>query len=244
MLLPLRLMSVVNTPELLAVTLPRLTLPLNNSTAALASAVPLMVRLVVCLVTLSVLETPVSSAAAKSRLVGALGATVSTLILTVPALDTLPAASVAVALNEFTPWLKPVTLAVNWPVASAVPVAMVAPAAFFTTTVLPASAATEIACVVLVANPPVKADVSVTAGAPGVTVSTVMVKGKDAPDALPAASVALAVTLYAVELPLRLMSVVNKPALLAVTLPRLTLPLNNSTVALAWALPVMVRLVV
>ena len=66
---------------------------------------------------------------------------------------------------------------------------MVAPAAFFTTTVLPASAATEIACVVLVAKPLVKIDVSVTAGAPGVTVSTVMVKGKDAPDALPAASV-------------------------------------------------------
>ena len=78
---------------------------------------------------------------------------------------------------------------------SAVPDATTAPAAFFTTTALPASALTEIACVVLVANPPVNVDVSLTTGATGAIVSTLMLTAP-ALEGFPAASVAVAVKVF------------------------------------------------
>ncbi len=72
--------------------------PSNNSTVLFASAVPVKVRLVSWLVTLSVFEFPVSSAAAKSGVEGALGAVVSMVIERFPeATDMFPAGSVCFA---------------------------------------------------------------------------------------------------------------------------------------------------
>ena len=71
--------------------------PLNNSTLAPASAMPLIFTFCL-LVRLSVDDAPVSSPAAKSRPVGAIGAVVSTVMSSaVDASPTLPAASVALA---------------------------------------------------------------------------------------------------------------------------------------------------
>ena len=105
-------------------------------------------------------------------MVGATGATVSTLMFNTDDVVALPAASVEVAVKVFTPCAKLVTFAVKCPVASAVPEATTAPAAFVTTTELPASAVTVMDCVVLVAKPPVKAELSTTAGDVGANVST------------------------------------------------------------------------
>ena len=74
---PFKLMSFVKLPDPSADVVPKLTPSLNNSTVELASALPLIVKLFVCFVTLSVLDEPESSAAAKSRVIGALGATIS-----------------------------------------------------------------------------------------------------------------------------------------------------------------------
>ena len=87
-----------------AVAVPREVVPpRKTSTVLLASAVPVNAG-VVLLVTLSVLELPVSLAAAKSGVEGAVGAPVS---IVTPKFDeallTLPAASVAVAVNVCVP---------------------------------------------------------------------------------------------------------------------------------------------
>ena len=126
-------------------------------------------------------------------MVGATGATVSTLMFNTDDVVALPAASVEVAVKVFTPCARFVTFAVKCPVPSAVPEATTAPAAFFTTTALPASAATEIACVVLVAKPPVRVDVSVTNGEMGEVVS--IFKVVVAVSVLPAASLSVDTTL-------------------------------------------------
>ena len=91
-------------PELSAVTVPSEVVPLNSSTRALASAVPVIVSPEVWLVTLSLLLEPVSSAEARSRPVGAAGAVVSTVIDSgEDAPPTLPAASVAFAVIALMP---------------------------------------------------------------------------------------------------------------------------------------------
>src|SRR5919108_490970 len=82
-----------------AVAVPTLVAPANRSTVLPASAVPVNVG-VVTLVRLSVLEVPLSLAAARSGADGAAGAAVSTVTLrAVEAAETLPAASVAVAVT-------------------------------------------------------------------------------------------------------------------------------------------------
>ena len=65
--------------------------------------------------------------------------------------EVLPAASVAVAFKVLSPSDKPVTVAVNTPEVLASPSATTSPAELVTTTWLPASAETEIVCVVLLA---------------------------------------------------------------------------------------------
>ena len=133
-------------------------------------------------------------------MVGATGATVSTLMFNTDDVVALPAASVEVAVKVFTPCARFVTFAVKCPVPSAVPEATTAPAAFFTTTALPASAATEIACVVLVAKPPVKVEASVTTGATGAAVSIVTREAMLAVLVLPAASTEFTTTAVLVAL--------------------------------------------
>jgi hypothetical protein len=115
--------SRLNAPEAFAVVVPSEVVPLNNSTRALASAVPLIVKPEVWLVILSLLLAPVSSVAAKSRVRGAAGAVVSTVMASaVDTALTLPAASVAFAVMERVPAAS-VTSRLNAPV----PLAVVVP---------------------------------------------------------------------------------------------------------------------
>ena len=86
-----------------AVPLPTAVPPSKIVTVLPASAVPVKVG-VVTLVSLSVLEVPESLAAARSGADGAAGAVVSIVMLSAPdAAETLPAASVAVAVMLWVP---------------------------------------------------------------------------------------------------------------------------------------------
>ena len=87
-------------PLLSAVVVPKELLPAKSSTVLLASAVPVKVG-VVSLVRLSLLDVPLSESAARSGTDGAAGADVSVVIVRESdALDTFPAASVAVTVME------------------------------------------------------------------------------------------------------------------------------------------------
>ena len=112
--------SRLNAPVALAVVVPSEVVPSNNSTRALASAWPVMVRAEVWPVKLSVLLKPLSSAAARSRPVGAAGGVPSTVTANAAdAAPTLPAASVALAVIERAP-AGSVTSRLKAPVALAV----------------------------------------------------------------------------------------------------------------------------
>ena len=88
---------------------------------ALASEVPDIVRLEVFLVMLSVVESPVSSAEARSRARGALGVFVSTVMLRLAeGAEVLPAESVAVAVTACVTLADRVTSTVQLPAPSAV----------------------------------------------------------------------------------------------------------------------------
>src|SRR5439155_1255560 len=177
--------------------------PRNTCTVLLASAVPVKVG-VVTLVMLSVLELPLSLAAVRSGAEGAAGALVSIVMLRAPeAPDTLPAASVALAVILCVPVVRAVLRVIPAALAyaAAVPLPTWTPS-LKSVTVLPVSAVPVKAGVVLlvmlsVLELPVSvaAVISGVAGAAAV-VSMVMLRPPEAADTFPAASVALAVMLY------------------------------------------------
>jgi len=190
----------VQAPVPSAVVVPKLVLPpRNNSTVLLASAVPVNVG-VLTLVRLSVLEEPLSLAASRSGVDGAAGAVASIVMLRAPeAAEAFPAASVAVAVMEWTPAVRLMSL-VHEPVTLAMVVPLeVAPSK--SSTVLLASAVPEIvrADVFLVMLSELETPVSSAAaksspvGGVGASVSIVTRKFAEAPLVLPAASVAVAV---------------------------------------------------
>ena len=226
--------------------MPSEVVPSNNSTRALASAWPVIVRAEVWLVTLSVLSEPLSSAAAKSRPVGAAGGVASTVMASAAdAALTLPAASIALAVIERTPAAS-VTSRLNAPV----PLAVVVPSE-----VVPSNSSTRASAsawpvivradVLLVtlslSLDPVSsaAAKSRPVGAAGAVASTVTVNAADAALTEPAALVALAVIARAPTA--NVTSRLNAPEAFAVVVPSEVVPSNNSTRALASACPVMVR---
>ena len=112
--------SRLNAPVALAVVVPSEVVPSNNSTSVLANARPVIVSPDFWVVTLSELLIPLSSAAARSRPVGAAGGVLSTVMTSgADAAPTLPAASVTFAVIERVP-LASVTSRLNAPVALAV----------------------------------------------------------------------------------------------------------------------------
>src|SRR5205814_2229002 len=118
-LLKVLVMVLVQLPLPSAVAVPRRVLPVKSLTVLSASAVPLKVG-VVLLVRLSVLELPVSLAAVRSGVVGALGAPVS--MVPPRALEALllfPATSAAVAVMLCRPPLKLLLVLVQLPLPSA-----------------------------------------------------------------------------------------------------------------------------
>src|SRR5690606_1704440 len=72
-----RVTSMEKAPEAFAVVVPSEVSPLNSSTRAFASALPVIVKPCVTLVTRSLEDRPLSSAAARARPVGAGGGVVS-----------------------------------------------------------------------------------------------------------------------------------------------------------------------
>src|SRR5436189_207047 len=104
-------MVMVQVPLPSAAAVPRRVLPVKSLTVLLASAVPLKVG-VVLLVRLSVVELPLSLAAVRSGVEGALGAAASIVTLRVlEAVPVLPATSVALAVMLCGPLLRVVVRA-------------------------------------------------------------------------------------------------------------------------------------
>ena len=238
--------SRLNAPEAFAVVVPSEVVPSNNSTRASASACPVIVKPELWLVTLSALSVPLSSAAARSRPVGAAGAVASTVMASAAdAAPTLPAASVALAVIERAPAAS-VTSRLNAPEAFAVVVpSEVVPSNNSTrasASACPVIVKPELWLVTLSAlSVPLSSAAarSRPVGAAGAVASTVMASAADAAPTLPAASVALAVIERAPAASVT--SRLNAPEAFAVVVPSEVVPSNNSTRASASACPVIVK---
>ena len=176
----------VKTPAAVAVVLQTAAPSTRTATVLLASAVPLYVGVAV--------ESAAPFAGAETT--GAAGLTVSTMKeIVLLAGEMLPAASAAMALTEWAPWLSAVTgVQLNVPAARAVVEHTVAPSTEMVT-VLPASAVPLYVGVAVESVAPL-AGVATT-GATGITVSTVKEFALLTGDTLPAASVAMALTEWA-----------------------------------------------
>ena len=109
-------------PPVAVVDVPTAATPSYNCTVASASAVPVKVRAEVFFVILSVLESPVSSAAAKSGTLGDTGTPTSFLNVAAPvntvSFELFPAASDAVILMAMVPSVNAVAVVTSIPVAS------------------------------------------------------------------------------------------------------------------------------
>src|SRR5439155_5587247 len=151
---------------------------------------------------LSVLELPVSVAAVISGVAGA-AAVVSMVMLRPPeAADTFPAASVALAVMLYVPSASALLAMLQFPLPSAVSVPIRVPPPRNICTVLLASAVpVKVGVVTLVMLSVLDVPLSLAAvmsgaeGAAGALVSIVMLRAPEAPDTLPAVSVAVAVML-------------------------------------------------
>ena len=190
-----------------------------------ASALPVIVGVV----SFVVVDTVVSE-------LGALGAVASIVIDNDEDSDeVLPAASVAVAVNEYVPSLRVDDVMENAPLLSAVPEPKrVVP--LYSFTVLPASA---LPVIIGVASFVVVDTVVSELGALGAVVSIVIDNDEDEVDILPRESVAVAVNEYVPSL--RVDDVMeNAPLLSAVPEPKRVVPLYSFTVLPASALPVII----
>src|ERR1700751_2020291 len=155
----------------------------------------------VTLVMLSVLDTPLSGAAARSGVLG--GAAVVSSVKVREVVPVLPAVSVSVATMV---WLPSARVGVNdqWPLASAVVVPMTVLPSLKVTTALASPAPVRVASLVmrsLLDAPLSLLSASVTAGG---GVSMVTLSGADAVLVLPAISVSLAVSVWVPSLSVEL----------------------------------------
>ena len=175
----------VQLPLEFAVTL-RIWVPIDSATLAFASAVPVIAA--VCSLALTM------SSPATFEMVGGSMASVSTVMLRVPAAETLPAASRAVADSVSSPWpIAAMSAAVNVyvqsPCALAVTVRVLPPSVSVTVAFASAVPATAAVCsVALTTSSPATTSI---VGAFGTRVSTLMER-VPADETLPAASVAAA----------------------------------------------------
>ena len=222
-------------------------------TVAPTSAVPLKIG-VASLVTLSVLDVPVSEAVVKSGMLGAAGAVVS--IVTASPVDatlTLPARSVCFAVSVWAPLARIELVIVQLPDPSAVAVpSTVVPLVSYKATVAPASdVPVRVGVVILVRLSVVDdplSDATIRSGALGAAtmVSMVTTNPAEATLALPAVSDCFAVRVCAPSAS-AVLTIDQFPETSAVAVPNTVVPLVSYRVTVAPAtapLPVKVGVVV